>query len=125
MDIIGKWIVKKAMYPGEEGMLHLTKEEMIAHGVDEDDLEMFGSVIEFKADGTVETKVQIPADQIEAAKAEGAPVDADGCIVVDSTTWKEEGGAYLYDLGGDFAPLDETEDGLLSFGMGMMLLEKQ
>ena len=70
MDFLGKWIVKKTMFPTEDGIKHLTKDELLALGVDED-LEMFDSVILVKDGGIMEMLVQIPADQVEAAKAEG------------------------------------------------------
>jgi hypothetical protein len=124
MEFVGKWIVKKTMYPTEEGVKHLTKEELVALGADMDDLRMFDSVIVVKDDGTIETLVQVPADQIEEAKAQGAPVDENGCILVETSTWKEENGAYLYEISGETVPFKLTEDGLLEYAMGMMLLEK-
>lgn len=124
MEYLGKWAVKKSMYPTEEGIKHLTKEELIAAGADSDDLSMFDSVIVIKDDGTMDTLVQVPADQIEEAKAQGAPVDENGCILVETSTWKEENGAYFYEISGETVPFELTEDGLLKYAMGMMLLEK-
>lgn len=124
MEFIGKWTVKKSIYPTEDGMKHLTKEEMLAAGVDEEDLQMFGSIIEFKADGAVDTLVQVPEAMWAEAKADGAELDENGCIKVDSSTWSEKDGKYYYSVGGEDAPLELTEDGLLTFAMGMMLLEK-
>ena len=123
MEFLGKWIVKKTMFPTEEGVKHLTKDELIALGIEED-LEMFDSVILVKEDGIVETLVQIPADQIEAARAEGAPVDESGCICVGSAAWKEENGQIFYEENGEFVPAQFTDDGYLIFASGMMLLEK-
>ena len=111
------------MFPTEDGIKHLTREELNALGVEED-LEMFDSVILVKDGGIMEMLMQIPADQVEAAKAEGAPVDENGYICVDSVTWKEEGGEFLYEENGEFVPAQLTEDGYLKFGAGMMLLEK-
>ncbi len=125
MELIGKWKVKKTMYPTSEGIKHLTKEELIALGVyDEEDFKMFDSVVEFKADGTVTTMIQIPANKIEEAKAEGASVDEDGFICVDSQEWKEEDGKAFYNLGDEFVPLLLNEEGLLAFAGGMICLEK-
>lgn len=123
MKFLGKWIVKKTMFPTEDGIKHLTKDELIALGIEED-LEMFDSIILVKEDGIVETLVQIPANQVEAAKAEGAPVDENGCICVGSAAWKEEGGEVLYEENGEFVPFELTDDGYLKFASGMMLLEK-
>ncbi len=124
MGLIGKWTVKKSIHPTEDGMKHLTKEELIAAGVEEEDLQMFGSIIEFKTDGTVDTLVQLPEEMWAEAKADGAELDENGCIKVDSSTWSEKDGKYYYSVGGEDAPLELTEDGLLTFAMGMMLLEK-
>ena len=124
MELIGKWKVKKTMYPTQDGIKHLTKEELIDLGVyDEDDFKMFDSVVEFKSDGTVATMIQIPAEQLEEAKAEGAPVDENGFICIETSEWKEDGKAY-YKLGNDFVTLSFNEEGLLAFAGGMMLLEK-
>ena len=125
MGLIGRWKVKKTMYPTEDGIKHLTKEELIALGVcDEDDFKVFDSVIEFKADGTVVTMIRIPAEQIEEAKSEGAPVDDNGWLCVEASVWKEENSKASYKLGDDFVPLDFNEEGLLLYAMGMMCLEK-
>ena len=123
MNIVGKWTVKKTMYPTSDGVKHLTKDELIALNVDMEDLQMFDSVINFKDDGTAITLVKIPDEQIEAAKAEGAEIDDDGCVIVESAEWKEENGEYMLDQGG-WMPLSFTEDGLMVYAMGMMLLEK-
>ena len=123
MEFLGKWIVKKTMFPTEDGIKHLTKDELIALGIEED-LEMFDSVIYVKDGGIMETLMQIPADQVEAAKAEGAPVDENGCICMDSVAWKEEDGNFFYEENGEFVPVQLTDDGYLMFASGMMLLEK-
>ena len=124
MEFLGKWIVKKSMYPTEDGIKHLTKDELLALGCDDEDLQMFSSVIVIKDDGTMDTLVQIPADQIESARAEGAPVDENGCIPVESTVWKEENGEFVYCENGEFVPFTVTEEGYLRYAGGMMLLEK-
>jgi len=123
MDFIGTWKVKKSMVFTDDGMKHLTKEEMIANDI-EVESDMFSAVVVFKEDGTYETMVQIPEDQIEAAKAEGAPVDENGCICVGASTWYEKNGAYYFEQGGEECPIEITEEGLLKFSMGMTLLEK-
>ena len=125
MEFLGKWRVKKTMFPTDEGVAFMTKDEILATGqVDPDDLEMFNGIMEVREDGTFVTLIQVPADQIEAAKAEGAPVDENGFICVDQTTWKEENGAYFYEMSGETVPFTLTEDGLLEYAMGMMLLER-
>ena len=67
-------------------MQSMTKEELIALG--EEDLQMFDSVIEFAADGSVNTLIPVPADQIEAAKADGLEIDENGYACVEKTEWK-------------------------------------
>lgn len=122
MEFIGKWKVLKTMYPTSDGIKHLTKEELIALG--EEDLQMFDSVIEFAADGSVNTLIPVPADQIEAAKADGLEIDENGYACVEKTEWKTEDGKAFVSMDGDFVPLELTQDGLLKYAMGMMLLEK-
>ena len=124
MEFIGKWKVLKTMYFTEDGVKHLTKEEIIAQDGEDADLQMFDAIIEFTEDGAVKTLVHVPADQIEEAKAAGMPIDADGFMLVEESEWKEEDGkAYMAQEDGPFF-LELTEDGLLKFAMGMMLLEK-
>lgn len=123
MDFIGTWKVKKAMAFTEDGIKHLTKEEMIANDI-EVESDMFSAVVVFNEDGTYTTMVQITEDQIEAAKAEGAPVDENGRICVGTSTWYEKDGRYYFEQSGEECPIETTEDGLLKFSMGMMLLEK-
>jgi hypothetical protein len=125
MEFIGKWRVKKSIYPTEDGMKHLTKEELIAAGVDDEDaLQMFDAIIEIKENGAIDTLIQVPEEMLEEAKAQGADVDENGCVKVESTTWSEKDGRYYYFVGGEDAPLELNEDGLLPFAMGMMLLER-
>ena len=110
MDLIGKWTIKKALYPTEEEMCFLTREEMVANGVeDPDELEIFYTAIEIKEDGTLNTYMQLPKRRVK----------------VDSTTWFERDGVYFYLLDGEEDQLALTEDGLLRFSMGMMLMERQ
>lgn len=124
MNIVGKWRVAKTMYPTDEGVKHLTKDELLELNVDQEDLTMFACVIEFKAEGTVETRIQVPPEAVEETRAAGVPLDADGWAVMESSTWKEDETGFSYVLDGESVPLTETEDGLLTFAMGMMLLEK-
>lgn len=124
MKFIGKWKVLKTMSFTEDGIKHLTKEEIIEQDGEDAELDLFGSVIEFTADGAIKTLVPVPADKIEEAKAEGLEIDAEGFACLDQLEWKEEGDNVFMSQDGELVPLELTEDGLLKFAMGMMLLEK-
>ncbi len=124
MEFIGKWKVLKTMYFTEDGIKHLTMDEIVAIEGEAADIQMFSSVIEFTADGAVKTLIPVPAEAVEEAKAAGMEIDAEGFACVEQSEWKEEGGIPVMDQGGEVAPLELTDDGLLKFGMGMMLLEK-
>ncbi len=125
MELIGKWRVKKTLFPTEEGVAHLTKDEILAMGVEDPEiLEIFNATMLIEADGTFVTLVPVPEEHLEEAKAEGAEIDENGCIRADETTWKEVNGEYFFEQDGQSVPFNFTSDGLLEYAMGMMLLEK-
>ncbi|MBR6650791.1 MAG: hypothetical protein IKL36_05200 [Clostridia bacterium] len=110
MNITGKWMIKKALFPTEEAMNFFTREEAEAAGIsDTDELEVFCTAIEIKENGELDTYMQMPKRRFK----------------VDSTTWCEKDGEYFYQLDGEDTPLRLREDGLLEFCMGMMLMERQ
>ena len=124
MDFIGTWITKKVMAFTDEGVTHLTKEEMETKGLlDEDSAQLFSSGIDVNADGTIVQFVVLPADVVEQAKAEGAPVDDKGRVVVGEMTWEDTENGPVYCIDEQEMPL-ELEEGLLKFSMGMTLMEK-
>lgn len=137
MSIIGKWKTKKMLAFGPDGMQLMTLDE--AKTLDEETAEelvktMTTTIVDINADGTVYTRIIIPADQIEEAKAQGAPLEADGTIIADRKPWKEENGEYFYDtgeqreIGGEavssWDKLSLDAEGYLPYASGMMLLEK-
>lgn len=124
MEFIGKWHVKKAMYFTEDGIKHLTKDEIIAIEGEDADLQMFSPIIQFCADGAIKTLVSVPAEELEEAKGAGMEIDADGFAVVEESQWKKDGDQVIMDQGGEIVPIEFTEEGLLKYAMGMMLLEK-
>lgn len=124
MNLIGKWKIAKTMFATEDGINHLTKEEIIEAGGDGEDLQLFESVIDFTADGKINTLLKVPEDQIADAKAAGLEIDKSGLAIIDSAEWTEEDGKFFAVIGGESAPLEKTPDGYLLYGMGMMLLEK-
>ena len=124
MDFLGTWYTKKAMTFTEDGVTHLSKEEMEAKGLlDEDSEQLFDSGIEIKADGTIVQFVVVPPEVAEQAKAEGEAVDEQGHIIVGEATWKETENGPVYCMDGQEMPL-ELDNGLLKFAMGLTLMEK-
>ena len=110
MDILGKWIVKKVLFPTEEDLRFLTREEVVAIGMeDPEQLEIFCTCIEVKKDGTVPIYMQRPKRRVK----------------FDEVNWYEREGVYYYMLDGEEYPFEMTEDGFLKFCMGTMLMERQ
>ena len=126
MSIIGQWKTKKILFPLEEEIKHYSKEELIEKGVyDESEMGMmFNLILDIKSDGTIESFIKLPAEAVEQARAEGAPVNENGCISMESYTWIEEDGNCFYEVDGQKTHLEINEDGLLAFNMGMTLFEK-
>lgn len=135
MSIIGNWKVAKVAVFDESFDLTLKAEaEIEATPENEEYKKMFCAVIEFTADGKAYTKLKVPEEALEEARAQGMPVDGDGYAVVEQKAWKEENGVFLYDTGNTgeamgeaidpFEPLVLNEDGSMLMPGGMMLLER-
>lgn len=121
----GKWKIKTlATYVPEEGFKKLTLDEVFAlpdTPEKEELLKLTSTVMEID-ETTLKLLAAIPADQLEAAKAAGAPVNEDGCILIQETSVKVENGDFYYDgrtvgtvMGEDIDPwqkivLDENGD---------------
>lgn len=126
MNIIGKWKVYAVFGLRGDGTLGFTP----ISEMDEEQLADYGalidSVTEFTADGEVITRIPVPADQIEAAKAEGYIIEGD-YIVVEKKAWEKRDGVIYYDTGTEielfgeeqdsFQPIEENDDGTISFAL--------
>lgn len=135
MTIIGKWkTVKVAVFDENFNMVLKSAEELENTPENAEYLQMLSSIMEFTADGEALTKVKVPDEAMEEAKASGMPIDSEGYCTVDRREWKEEQGNFLYNTGTEgeimgetvdpFAPLVINEDGSILMPGGMMLLER-
>lgn len=122
MSIVGTWKTVKVRDFENGG--YATKAELEANGpLDKDIEQLFTSIVKFYENGTAEQFICIPAEFIEEAKAEGAPVDDEGFLKVSDATWQGADGAYFASIDGQEFPMSEVE-GLYTFMMGMILIEK-
>ena len=132
MSLLGKWVVHDIVVFGSNGVENKPVEKI--RGTSEE--EMYEEILNMAvviSPTSVDTYMMIPEDQIEEAKAAGAPVTEHG-ILVQSSEVKEENGAYFYDSGNEgevmgeeiprFVRLQLDEDGFLPFGGGMFRLKK-
>ena len=132
MSFFGKWIVNDIMVFGEDGAKYMTVDEI--KGTPEE--EMYGELLNTVvciSPTAMDTYMVIPEDQIEEAKAAGAPLTEHG-ILAQSSEVKEENGEYYYDsrtegeVGGEeisrFVKLELDADGFLPFAGGMYRLKK-
>ena len=97
----GKWVVKEvATFDIDTGFKMVPAAEVIASDDPalEDYKDMAGAVLVFSEDGSANTYVSLPAEQLEAAKAEGAPVTEYG-ILVDEREIKVIDGEFYYNSG--------------------------
>lgn len=125
MDFIGTWKTKKVMSFTEDGPVHITYQEYLDSGLEDDDLaQLFATVLEVCADGGMNLYVQLPEDVIAEAKAEGAPVDENGRLLAETYQWTQNGDAVTYLVDGCEATLELDEEGLLKFQQGFLLMER-
>lgn len=100
MSMIGKWKIKSiSTFDPEVGLKALTLDEIKAlpEGEEKDELMEMANVIFSISETEMVIATPISADQIEAAKAEGAEVTDDGCVVVQRSAVKVEDGVFYYD----------------------------
>ncbi|MBE6913084.1 MAG: hypothetical protein E7473_11235 [Ruminococcaceae bacterium] len=132
MNLFGKWIIKEVMTFGQNGAEFKSIDEIKGSPMEEMYEEMLNTMLVISPE-SVDTYVPIAEEDIEAAKAEGATVTEHG-ILVQSAVVKEENGEYFYDTrttgeidGEEISPFEKLEigeDGLLTFGGGMMKFGK-
>ena len=138
MSIIGTWKISKIMVFGADfKFTPKTVDEIMALEDTEENEEykkMTSTVARFTEDNVMILAMKIPAEMIEEAKAEGAPLTDDGLVIIQQKPWKEENGEYFYDTGdtveingvpqSSFAKLAFDENGCLMLNDGMMVFEK-
>lgn len=123
--MLGKWKIKTlATYVPGEGFKNLTLDEVAAlpDGPEKEELLKLSVTVMELSETSLKLLAAIPAEQLEAAKAAGAPVSDDGCILIQETDVKVENGEFYYDgrtvgtvMGEDIDPwqkivLDENGD---------------
>ena len=135
MSIIGTWKVKRLFtFDPEEGMKAISVEE--AKKVDDEEIQkMTSMILKISAEGQLIMGMQLPAELLEEAKAQGAPVTEDGMMIAEQHEWKEENGEFFYHTGiegtvGDeevspWEKLNIDADGLLEMMGGMLAFEKE
>ncbi len=99
--MLGKWKMKylATFDPEACEMKRLTVDEVLAmpDGEEKEELmEMAHAVMEI-TETSLRILIPIPADQVEEAKAAGAPVTEDGFVITQQSAVKVEDGVYYYD----------------------------
>ncbi|MBR0303481.1 MAG: hypothetical protein IJQ80_06495 [Clostridia bacterium] len=150
-DITGLWGVAKTMWViGDESDFY-TRDEVkadlegkVASGeMDESEiadlLGMFDAEYEFTPDGRIVCWMRIPEDvpedELRAALDAGEILGLrDGLIALEEKAWEEHDGVLVYDTGEErelfgeeqssFDELTLDDEGLLTFGSGMMKLKR-
>ena len=129
MSIIGTWKVKKIMSFGEYGAKLITMDEFDAlPEKDEEMAQMASSILRITENGVIQMLIPIPAEVIEEAKKEGAPLTDDGFIIADTFEWYERDGKFFCSnesMGTDPMPLNLDADGGLEFMGGLLIFEKE
>lgn len=134
MDIIGRWALKALNVPSADGLVTYTRDNVPADFVDtfEESAKM---LLEFTADGQLNTVMAVDDELREMAAAEGMEI-SEGAeyFPVMSTTWEERDGKLFYvaDVEGEImgeaidpnVELTFTDDGCLLYNYGLATYEK-
>lgn len=138
MNIIGKWKVKKVICPTENGIEFRDVTDIPDDEENEELRQLARFIIEFKADGTVDTLIPVDVEALteencEQMRAEGHEI-IDGLVKIESTTWEERNGVPYYNTGANgefmgeevdsFAKIEFEGENML-FNGGMILLERR
>lgn len=134
MDIIGRWALKALNIPSADGLVTYTRDNVPADFVDtfEESAKM---LLEFTADGQLNTVMAVDDELREMAAAEGMEIpEGAEYFPVMSTTWEERDGKLFYvaDVEGEIMgeaidpnlELTFTEDGCLLYNYGLATYEK-
>ena len=125
MNLIGTWKVKKVMTFTEDDPVYITHQEFLDSGAEDGDVaQMFATLSEICEDGAMNLYMQLPKEVIAEAKAEGAAVDENGRMLIESYQWTQNGDAVSYMVDDCEAILELDEEGLLQFHQGFLLMEK-
>ena len=133
MDIIGKWKIKEFHLPTPDGMQVFTPDTLPETEDYEDFAQMARTLLEFTADGRLDTLMPVPEEMVEQAQNEGMEI-RDGFAVIKSAAWKEQDGKFFYDseiegeiFGETVDPFMEIKvlpDGCLLYNMDVLVLER-
>lgn len=134
MDIIGRWALKALNVPSADGLVPYTRDNVPADFVDtfEESAKM---LLEFTADGQLNTVMAVDDELREMAAAEGMEIPKGAeYFPVMSTTWEERDGKLFYvaDVEGEImgeaidpnVELTFTENGDLLYNYGLATYEK-
>lgn len=129
MSIVGTWKVKKIMLVDENGPRLISLSEFEALPEKDGEMEkMASSILRITENGVIQMLIPIPAEVIEEAKKEGAPLTDDGFIIADTFEWYERDGKFFCSnesMGTDPMPLNLDADGGLEFMGGLLIFEKE
>lgn len=134
MNVIGRWKLKGLNVPTENGIVTYTRDTVPPEFADTFE-ESEKMLLEFTADGQLNTIMAVDDELREMAAAEGMeiPEGADYFPVM-STTWEERDGKIFYvaDVEGEVMgeavePFDEltfTDDGCILYNFGLATYER-
>ena len=108
MEFNGKWIAATMLNFTEEGMKQTPIEEL---DLADTDMAQLASSFLIISDDKIETCIQLPAEVVEEARAEGAPVSDDGIMVVQTQPIKIKDGIAYYNDGTTGEIMGEEIDG--------------
>jgi len=108
MDLKGKWVVATILTFTDDGMKQTPVEEI---DTSDSDMAQMASSFLIVSDEKIETCIQLPAEVIAEAKAEGAPVSDDGVLVMQTYPVKIENGTVYYNDGTRGEIMDIVIDG--------------
>ncbi len=108
MDLKGKWVVATMPTFTDDGMKQTPVEEI---DTSDSNMAQMASSFLIVSDERIETCIQLPAEVIAEAKAEGAPVSDDGVLVVQTYPVKTENGTVYYNDGTQGEIMDNVIDG--------------
>ncbi len=129
MNIIGTWKAKKVgAFDIDQGLVMKSVDEIMAMDDSEEALElkeMARTLLNITNDGNISMYVEDPSKKSGKSRL----------MKVEEFPWKEEDGEFFCDTGDEceidgepvdsWMPLEFSEDGLLIFAEGMLLLEKE